>query len=137
MFQIQTMYPTWLSIVSVIPQTFKCASCLCFLTKEHPCKPVSLFLGLFYMKGLVYNHTPLKTLSNMVCLRHLRQRDLPSHLPACFQDLLSPHCGDSDIFALLKLQMLRGSLYWRCCKRAKEVNAPREGEATSCWPSNV
>ncbi len=64
-------------------------------------------------------------------------RDLPLHLAACFQDLLSPHCGDSDIFALLKLQILRGSLYWHCCKRAKEVNAPREGEATSCWPSNV
>lgn len=38
---------------------------------------------------------------------------------------------------LLKLQMLRGSLWRRCCKRAKEVNAPREREAASCWPSNV
>lgn len=48
-----------------------------------------------------------------------------------------PRNGDSDIFTPLKLQMLRGSFYWHCCKRANEVNAPREGEATSCWPSNV
>lgn len=60
-----------------------------------------------------------------------------SSISACFQDLLSPHRGDSDISVLLKLQMLRGSLYWHCCKRATEVNALREGDATSCWPSNV
>lgn len=44
----------------------------------------------------------------------------------------------TEIFSnLLELQMLRGSLWRRCCRRAKEVNASREREATSCWPSNV
>ncbi|KAJ4928727.1 hypothetical protein JOQ06_004353, partial [Pogonophryne albipinna] len=49
------------------------------------------------------------------------------------KDLLSPHRGDSDISVLLKLQMLRGSLYWHCCKRATEVLVQETIELLQSW----